>query len=140
MLTFFSSNHKFIAREKMQPILIFSEQYNYNTHWLKFVNYKLFIIHGFSAYHLLTIPEFQSCSFNLFSLTLFLLFSAYVLVNNRTDIKLSILPANLLGFLSTLMPIMSLYLILVICVARMIGIVKPLRYKSLITFRVYIHV
>ena len=62
--------------------------------------------------------------------------SAYVLVNNRDEVKLSVVPANLLGFLSTLMPIMSLYLILVICIARMIGIVKPLRYKSLVTFRV----
>ncbi|XP_063678550.1 uncharacterized protein LOC134814382 [Bolinopsis microptera] len=61
--------------------------------------------------------------------------SAYVLVNNRDEVKLSALPANLLGFLSNLMPIMSLYLILVICIARMIGIVKPLRYKSLVTFR-----
>ena len=34
------------------------------------------------------------------------------------------------------MPIMSLYLILMICIARMIGIVKPLKYKSLITFKV----
>ena len=138
MLTFFSSNHKFKAREKnvahINILRIVQLQYTL----VKIC--KLQIIHGFSAYYLLTIPVFQSCSFNLFSLTLFLLFSAYVLVNNRTDIKLSILPANLLGFLSTLMPIMSLYLILVICVARMIGIVKPLRYKSLITFRVYIHV
>ena len=64
------------------------------------------------------------------------LVSAYVLVNNRVEIKLPLLPANILGFLSNLMPIMSLYLILVICIARMIGIVKPLRYKSLITFKV----
>ncbi|KAL5252279.1 hypothetical protein ACHWQZ_G015153 [Mnemiopsis leidyi] len=62
-------------------------------------------------------------------------FSAYVLVNNRAELKLSLIPTNLLGFISTLMPLMSLYLILIICVARMIGIVKPLRYKSLITFK-----
>ncbi|KAL5252995.1 hypothetical protein ACHWQZ_G015681 [Mnemiopsis leidyi] len=62
-------------------------------------------------------------------------FSAYVLVTNREEVKLTTAQANLLGFLGNLMPVMSLYLILVICIARMVGIVKPLRYKSVITFK-----